>query len=236
MSSHEIEEAHIKSVYAKRQRSIPKGRYSHFNSGHLFLVQERERRFLALFDKYHCRSLVLKLILEVGCGTGFWLREFVKWGARPENITGVDLLPDRIDEAKKLCPGTAKIQCGDASKLAFPDATFHIVLQSTVFTSVLNDNLKRQIASEMLRVVKPDGLILWYDYHINNPRNHDVRAVKKQEIFQLFPNCRIDLQRITLAPPLSRLLAPYSWGVCYFLEKLKVFNTHYLAVIRKRES
>jgi hypothetical protein len=29
--------------------------------------------------------------------------------------------------------------------------------------------MKQQMAAEMLRVVKREGLILWYDYHVNNP-------------------------------------------------------------------
>jgi hypothetical protein len=42
--------------------------------------------------------------------------------------------------------------------------------------------MKEQVASEMLRVVKEDGLILWYDYHVNSRWNPDVRGVKRQEI------------------------------------------------------
>ena len=122
---------------------------------------------------------------EVGCGTGYWLREFIKWGAQPEHIVGVDLLSDRVTEAKKLCPETVQVQCGSAAALAFPSATFDLVLQSTVFTSVLDASMKQQMAAEMLRVVKSDGLILWYDYHVNNPWNADVRGIKRQEIAQL---------------------------------------------------
>ena len=79
--------------------------------------------------------------------------------------------------------------------------------------------MKQRIASEMIRVVKKEGAILWYDYHVNNPWNPDVRGVKKQEIHRLFPGCRIRLQRMTLAPPLVRLLAPYSWLASYCLGK-----------------
>lgn len=58
-------------------------------------------------------------------------------------------------------------------------------------------------------------------------------TVKKQEIYELFPNCKIDMKRITLAPPIIRLIAPYSWLACYLLEKMNVFNTHYVGVIKK---
>jgi hypothetical protein len=38
---------------------------------------------------------------------------------------------------------------------------------------------------------------------------------------------------VSLVPPLSRLLAPYSWLACYALERLRLFNTHYLGTIQK---
>jgi SAM-dependent methyltransferase len=227
-----IEEARIREVYAQRQA---RGRYSWFSPGHLFMVQERERQLLAFLKRYDYPPLAVKKILEIGCGTGYWLHEFIKWGARPENITGVDLLPDRVAEARWLCPGAVKVDCGTAAKLSFSDATFDLVLQSTVFTSVLEPTMKQQMASEMLRVVKRDGLILWYDFHVNTPWNRDVRGVKKQEIYQLFPDCWIQLRRITLAPPLARWLVPYSWILASLLEKIPLLCTHYLGVIRKQK-
>ena len=201
--------------------------------GNLFIIQEREQCLLTLLKRHDLVPLNTKKILEVGCGTGYWLREFIKWGARPENITGIDLLDDRIAEARYLCPEAVGILHGNAAELAFSDATFDLVVQFTVFTSVLDSIMKQQMASEMLRVVKDDGLILWYDYHVNNPWNPDVRGVKRQEISQLFPGCRMKLQRITLVPPLVRLLAPYSWLACYVLGKIPWLCTHYIGLISK---
>jgi ubiquinone/menaquinone biosynthesis C-methylase UbiE len=227
----ETEETRIREAYAKRQGDA--ARYSWFSPGHLFLIQERERRVLALLRGHGYAPLEGKRILEVGCGTGYWLREFVKWGARPEDLTGVELLPDRAAKAERLCPDTVKIQCGSATELGFPHEAFDLVLQSTVFTSVLDSRLKQRIASEMLRVVKKQGLILWYDFLVSNPRNPDVRGLKKREIRQLFPDCRVELQRITLAPPLARFVAPYSWAACYLLERVPWLCTHYLGAIRR---
>ena len=228
--SFDLEETRIRAAYVKRRDDL---RYSWFSPGHLFMVQERERQLLAILARHACAPLNAKKILEVGCGTGYWLREFVKWGARPEHIVGIDLLADRVAEARRLCPETVEIRCGSAAALSFPDKTFDLVLQSTVFTSILDFEMKRQIACEMLRVLKEDGLILWYDYHANNPRNPDVRGVKKREIHQLFHGHRIILRRITLAPPLARLIAPHSWVVCQVLERVPFLCTHYLGVIQK---
>jgi ubiquinone/menaquinone biosynthesis C-methylase UbiE len=230
----QTEEARIQAAYARRQGDDV--RYSWFSPGHLFMVQERERQMLTLLKQHGFGELNTKKILEIGCGTGYWLREFIKWGARPENIVGIDLLSGSVAEAKQLCPSAVQIQCHTAAKLAFPDATFDLVLQSTVFTSILDSDMKEQIASEMIRMVKKEGTILWYDYHANNPWNPDVRGVKKREIHRLFPGCRIRLERTTLAPPLVRLLTPYSWLASYFLAKIPLLCTHYLGLIQKVES
>jgi SAM-dependent methyltransferase len=228
--SYKVEEARIREAYARRQQDA---RYSWFSPGHVFMTQERERRLLGLLEQHDFAVLRTKKILEIGCGTGYWLRELIKWGAQPEQIEGIDLLPDRVAEAKRLCPDTVRVQCGSAMTLPYPNATFDLILQFTVFTSILDPNMKQQIASEMLRVLRAGGLILWYDYHIDNPWNPDVRAIKKREIHQLFRGCRIELRRIALAPPLARWLAPRSWTFAHLLGKIPFLCTHYLGVIRR---
>jgi ubiquinone/menaquinone biosynthesis C-methylase UbiE len=225
-----LEEARIRTAYAKRKGDA---RYSWFNAGYLFEMQERERSVLASLKRQGIGSLTTKNILEIGCGTGYWPREFIKWGAQPSNICGIELLPDLVTTAHQLCPESVRIYCGNAAQLPFADATFDLVLQSTVFTSILDGWMKQQIAAEMLRVAKRNGLIFWYDFHVNNPWNGDVRGIRRREIHQLFPGCQIQLRRITLAPPLVRFLAPYSWMVCYLLGKIPWLCTHYLGVIQK---
>jgi ubiquinone/menaquinone biosynthesis C-methylase UbiE len=229
--SFENEETRVQAAFIRRQGD--EERYSWFNSEFLYRIQERERRVLLLLKRHGCTPLNRRLILDVGCGTGHWLREFVKWGFAPENIIGIELLPHLISKARKLSPKAVRLKYGSAAKLEFPDATFDLVFQSMVFTSVLDPELKRQIASEILRVLKPDGMVLWYDFYVNNPKNRDVKGIKKREIYQLFPDCRIELSRITLAPPCARVLARYSPLACQLLEKLNIFNTHYLGVISR---
>ena len=101
-----------------------------------------------------------------------------------------------------------------------------------MLTSVLDMEEKRKIASEMLRVLKPHGAIVWYDFYIN-PYNRAVKPIGKAELQELFPHCELDLRRITLAPPLARSLAPYSWTLCHILNDISLLRSHYLGWIEK---
>jgi SAM-dependent methyltransferase len=228
----EAEEARITEAYARRAEGL---RYSYFSPGHLTMHQELERRVVGVLRPHLGPGLLQdKQVLEVGCGKGAWLRELIKWGARPENLRGVDILEDHVAEARRLCPQGVRLEHTSATQLRAKDASFDLVMQMVVFTSVKDAGVKAQLAREMLRVVKPDGLILWLDFHMNNPRNPDVQGVKKPEIRQLFPGCEIDLRRVLLAPPLLRALAPYSSLLCQLLGKFPPLCTHYLGTIRKK--
>jgi len=229
------ETSRIKAAYRHREIELDKRLYSYFDLGRLFMMQEREREVLRLLRQHKLHDLAMQKVLEVGCGDGQILRELLKWGAQPENLAGVDLLPDQIDEARRLCPASIALFCANAADLPFPDGSHDLVVQVTAFSSVLDINIKQQMGREMLRVLKPGGAVLWHDFFLNNPRNSDVRGITLEEIRRLFPDCIVAVRRVTLAPPLTRLMAPLSWFLCYGLAQLRVFNTHYLGLIFKKQ-
>jgi len=150
-------------------------------------------------------------------------------------IAGIDLSEERISLAAKRLP-EADIQAGDAQALPWRSASFDIVTQFTVFTSILDDSVRMRIALEMLRVLNPGGVILWYDFRFNNPRNPNVRGIRRQEIRQLFKGCDIDFRSLTLLPPLARAVVSRSWLAAELLETLPILRSHYLALIRKRRN
>ena len=221
----------IRTAYQKRR--LDDARYTWSDPAYVFMLQNVERRVLRMLARQHLLPLSGKRILEVGCGTGHWLREFVKWGADPTAVAGVDLLPDRVTVARSLCPGGTRVFPCDAQELPFSTGEFDMVAHFTVFTSILDSDMKRRVAQESVRVLKPGGLVLWYDFHVANPRNPDVRPVGHRELSDLFPGCCISLERVTLAPPLVRLVAPRSWVACAILDTIPLLRTHYLAAVRK---
>lgn len=217
-------------------RHLKNGRmYSLFNRGELFMSQQLERSLITLLRRHSINSIGDKKILEVGCGTGWPLRRLVNYGAKPANLSGIDLLKGAVKESSKLSPNIA-FMCGNAQKLPFRSGSYDMVMQFTMFTSILDAGIKRSAAQEMLRVLKEDGLILWYDFYLNSPGNADVKGIGKTEITMLFPGCFFDFNKVTLAPPIARTLAPHSFLACYLLEKIPLLRTHYLVAIKKRGS
>jgi SAM-dependent methyltransferase len=230
----------IRAEYSRRDQSIPRDFYSVSRPPNLFAHQQRSRALLRLFVRECLTPLAGKKILDVGCGDGQQLLELEIWGARRGDLAGIDLIETRLDHARaRLGSGTLQgapgpdLRVGDASKLPWPDETFDIAHQSTVFTSIVDDGMKRAVAAEIVRVLKPAGALIWYDFLFNNPQNPNVKGIGAREIRSLFPGCSVRVKRITLAPPLARRLVPITWIGSLLLEKLVLLNTHYLGIIRK---
>ena len=122
-----------------------------------------------------------------------------------------------------------RLTCGDASALQAGDASFDIVCQFTVFSSILDAALRQHLANAMWRWTKPGGAVLWYDFTVDNPRNPDVRGVPLARVRELFPQGRITHRRVTLAPPIARAVCrvhPALYGV---FDALPLLRTHVLA-------
>lgn len=233
MTPAEREAKRILAEYERREKEIGREYYAPTRPANLFVRHGQQRALLEALGRASALPLTGKRILEVGCGLGKWIPVFEEFGAERAVIAGVDLDPTRIAEARARFPG-ADLQAGDATKLPWRDASFDIVFQSLVFTSILDDSVRNAVATEMRRVLALDGVILWYDFSYDNPSNANVRGIRAGEIDRLFPGCKIELARVTLAPPLARRLVPRSWLAASVLERLRLFNTHYFGVIRPR--
>jgi ubiquinone/menaquinone biosynthesis C-methylase UbiE len=220
----------LREEYEDRKRRFANSDvYSWFNAANLFNIHQRQRWLLATLKSHNFTNISKFQILEMGCGSGGVLTEFLSFGASPQNLFGIDLLADRLSHAKKWL-STSHFSNADGQDLPFPSQSFDLIMQFTALSSILDSSVRQKICSDMLRVLKPSGLILWYDFWLN-PTNSQTHGIRPAEIRRLFSGCRFDFQRITLAPPIARRLVPVSWLFCAFLEKLKIFNTHYLVAI-----
>ena len=223
----------IREEYQRRAISPElSGRYSLFNEATLLQSHSLERHLLALLKQHAFTDLSNKKILDIGCGMGMQLQRFKAYGAKPANLSGIDLMSERIEAARGLNPAT-DWRVGSAHQLPYPDASFDLVTLFVVFSSILNPDLRKTIADEVWRVRKPGGLILCYDFAYSNPRNLAVKGISRQHILQLFnrQGASYTFRRATLAPPISRVIAPRAYWLANTLEQLQFLNTHLLSII-----
>jgi len=190
----ETESERILREYERRAREIPPDFYSLSRPGKLVQLSGSTEGFAG--GPCEMRSDFPRFAANLGyrLRSWQWLSHFETLHARRENLAAIDLEPGRASQAIDRFPG-ADIRIGDAARLPWPDESFDIVSQSTVFTSILDANVRHDVAAEMLRVLKPAGIVFWYDFLFNNPRNANVRGVGRHKIKQLFPNCRVQLRR-----------------------------------------
>lgn len=220
----------IQKVYA--ERAAKAGDADRVSAGDAAMVRGRVMQTRALLEAAGLVASQIRM-LDIGCGRGERLDDWLAWGVPPERLFGVDLMPAFVSQAARHAPG-AQLATAAANALPFAPASFDLVAQSMVFSSILGSDVRRASATEMMRVVRPDGVILWYDMRYPNPTNSAFRPIGLKELGGLFPGWRVNARAITLAPPISRIVAPISTSLCESLEqRLPLLRSHYLAILRR---
>jgi SAM-dependent methyltransferase len=195
--------------------------------------QERLRVLAALLRR-HARAPLAELsLIEVGCGDGGNLLELIGLGFDPARLLANELLPERAAAARARLPAAVRVLEGDALALPLPDAGLDLVLQSTVFSSLLDPGFRARLAARLWAWLKPGGAVIWYDFAVDNPRNPDVRGVPVARVRQLFPQAEFEVHRVTLAPPLARAACRLHPSLYTVLNAVPWLRTHRLAWICK---
>lgn len=89
-----------------------------------------------------------------------------------------------------------------------PDAQLDLAVADCVFSSILDDELRHDLTSEMWRVVKPGARCMIFDFRYDNPSNSNVRKVTRPELAKFWPQAVVTKYRtLLLAPPIVRRLA-----------------------------
>lgn len=217
--------------YARRQAG---DRYSLLRPDVWQGLQERQRAILRLFhDDLRWSHLSDIRLVDLGCGTGGNLLDFLRIGFQPQNMHGLELLSERAQEARRVLPPSLSILEGDASSVEIGPGSQDIVFQSVVFSSLLDDDFQKALAARMWHWVKPGGGVLWYDFIYNNPANPDVRGVPIRRIRELFPEGKLAFKRVTLAPPISRRICRIHPSAYHLFNAIPWLRTHVLCWIQK---
>jgi len=91
-------------------------------------------------------------LLDIGCGTGLFVRKYTDRGGR---ATGLDISKKMIDQARKRCP-ESEFTVGTGEKIPFRENTFAAVSSLLVF-SYVRDPAK--MLAETYRVLQPGGAL-----------------------------------------------------------------------------
>jgi SAM-dependent methyltransferase len=219
--------AELSRVYAQYADPTYNARWALDNPGNAALVDERRdtlERLVADWARRQGRSA----ILDLGCGSTTALPPSI--GHVPR--IGLDLLFERLETLNTRHPDFPLI-CGDGAALPFRDGAFDAVVLSTVFSSVLDDAVRSQIAGEIDRVLRPGGAVIWYDMRLPNPRNRSVSPLSRRRIESLFRGYAADWRTLTLLPPVARRLGRRAARWYRPLAAIPLFRSHLAGLLVK---
>jgi SAM-dependent methyltransferase len=250
MSGHETELERIRTAYRVRDgaatpAAAPVSPWS--GAGYRFYMQRLEWELLAALRRAGAEVAGAQ-VLEVGCGSGYFLHRLREYGAA--EAAGIDLMEDRIDQARERYP-TLELVAGDASELPWDDGSFDLVTHFTCLSSVLDPSLRAAIADDMWRVLRPGGLIVSYDMR---GRPWPMRAagalrarllpaapagavtpttpIVLDELRRLWPAGDLRHRAVTLSPELWPLAERGRW-LAELAAMVPALRTHLLATVRK---
>ena len=202
------------------------------NPGYVSYVQGLERSLLRAFDDAGV-SLADTRVLDVGCGSGYFLNRLREYGAKEAH--GIDLMEDRVAEGRKRYPAL-QLHIGSATDLPFEDGEFDLVTQFTCLSSILDDDVRLVAAREMQRVA--GGWLLSFDMRgLRRPGARPAAGtptvpLDEQELRRLFGE-PVLVRRTSLAFEVSELTGRHDL-VARALGALPFLRSHLLGIWRRR--
>jgi SAM-dependent methyltransferase len=167
-------------------------------------------------------------VLDVGCGVGRWSRLLASRGA---TVTGVDISPTMIDEARRRAAGEGvsercRFEVSDVSTLAV-EGEFDLILGVTVLQHILDSGALHAALYGMSSRVAPGGRIVLLEAApaalVNRCDTKVFKARPRDTYLELFDDCDLQLTavkgvdpapfRSQLLPHLRSLPKPLSMGL-----------------------
>jgi MPBQ/MSBQ methyltransferase len=121
-------------------------------------------------------------VLDVGCGIGGSSRILAKdYGFK---VTGITISPQQVKRARELTPEgvDAQFQVDDAMAMSFPDASFDVVWSIEAGPHMPD---KAIFARELMRVIKPGGILVVADWNQRDDRQIPLNFWEKPVMRQL---------------------------------------------------
>ena len=136
-----------------------------FNS---WMYRVRRRIFLSSLKKQE-GLLAGKRVLDVGCGTGFYIERWKELGF--SEITGADLTEVAVKRLSSAYPNHKFVQADiTAQELPFGDNEFHVISAFDVLFHVVDDELFERALKNIHSLLAPKGYFVWSDNFLKERR------------------------------------------------------------------
>ena len=101
-----------------------------------------------------------------------------------DRIAGVDLIPDRLVQARER---GLSVALASGSALPFKAGSFDLAVAFTVLSSIHDASVLAGIEANLKRVHKPGGALIVNDMRLPSPSNRSNRPITLRRLDQLFP-------------------------------------------------
>ena len=196
---------------------------------------ERSSHLARFLRKCYGPDLSELKALDVGCGCGKLIRLLIEFGVAPSHLAGVELFGKMIEKAALISAEGVFWHHGSLSSLNSDQADYDLVTAFTVFSSILDQDLREEFAHDIWSRLRPGGRILIFDFRYNNPLNKNVRRVTRAELKHWWPSGEERWsQTMLLLPPLARRIAPLSQLAVGLISAFCPFcRSHFFYSVRK---
>ncbi len=100
-------------------------------------------------------------VLDIGCGTGYLLRQLAGQYPMATDLAGIDPAPSMIEVAARSADDERlRFSTGAAERLPYPNGSFHLVVSTTSFDHWSNQGAGLR---ECARVLVPGGRLILAD-------------------------------------------------------------------------
>jgi 2-polyprenyl-3-methyl-5-hydroxy-6-metoxy-1,4-benzoquinol methylase len=221
MSDTELER--LRTEY-RRRHAAGNGPYRWDNPGYVSYMQGLERALLRGLSDARV-NLSGARVLDVGCGSGYFLHRLHEYGA--SDCHGIDLLDERIAEARERYPSLG-FDVGSATQVPFDDGAFEIVTQFTCLSSIIDNDVRLAAAREMRRVA--GHWVLSVDMYRSgtSARTTQTVGLDPPELRRLFGK-PILLRRIAPSFDVAQLLGRHDL-LARLVGALPPMRSHYLGI------
>ena len=201
------------------------------NRGDRMIVHERRRVMTQLLQVSGWLPLANRRILELDSGGEGELTWLFSLGGMPALATRLAFPTQPTGGADE--PSQTIDFRADGLTLEHVDATFDLVVLSGVMSGIPDAVGRRALAGEVQRVLKPGGVVLWYDMRYSSPGDATVRPVRRGEVRQLFPGLTETLQSVTLMPAIARRMRGATRTLYPTLAAIPILRSHLVGLIVK---